>query len=163
MANQSALQDKLLPPTLTVSFCAVCLWVHVLLLLWSVLSTVEKTLKTNKNNHKWANKKKLQRGKTPRTKWPLDLLFHLVSWSTSGLSSAYEHKMWYHLHEVLHHPWEPAHYGISTWCLANTSLCARRSLIQVTAGHQKSLEKDIWPWKSKGCPLGILTLVFTAY
>lgn len=43
----------------------------------------------------------------------------------SGLLSAYEHTMWYHLHEVLHHPWEPVHYGISTWCLANISLCAR--------------------------------------
>lgn len=86
--------------------------------------------------------------KTPHTNWPLHVMFHLLSWSTSELSSAYEHKMWYHLHEVLHHPWEPVHYGISTWCLANMSLCARTSLIQVAAGHQKSLEKDIWPWKS---------------
>lgn len=30
-------------------------------------------------------------------------------------------------------------------------------------GHQKSLERDIWPWKSKGRPLGILRHVFTAY
>lgn len=115
---------------------------------------------TNKTKHRQTNK---QRNIGRGIKWPLHLVSNLYIWTTSGHSSAYKHKMWYHLHEVLHHPWEPVHYGISTWCLANIPLCARSSLIQMTAGHRRTLEKDIWPWKSKGCPLGNLRHFFTAY